>query len=504
MKEEAEDAGSIGTSLVRDDIVRLSRQPGASKQLDLRHACMAGIDLSYCDLRGALLAGADLGGSQLDGVNLSGASMAGVNMAGANLPAARLVSADLRGSDLPGSNLTRADLRSADLRRADLQNCYMPGACLSETNLQGADLQGARLPGANIRGADLRGARLRWADLEGADISGADLTGADLREADLPGAIAARAVLCWADISGANLTSSRFEGADLREVDLRGARLNGARFHQADLTDARLDRAILDGADFKGARIGREQLALLLAAGALGLSDAEIVESPESPVGLPGSVLRLRLGEHQLAAPRLAQMLTACTDLYTKIWLLSRGRLADMVAFAQHRTPQLAYEANLIVHEIRPSAPPEIRLGVAPEIGQSLRETIAAIAVGRRNDVHSAAMPIGTDEYNRVVDETVATEILHPEPDGSGHELGRERAALELERQRVVIERQRLRAQREAYRLRVMRLDLATESAARTVDLFQPNVSPTERSLLIQLLVPTMLQLGESVPVEFE
>lgn len=115
--------------------------------LEVPHAHLKSIDLSYANLQQSNLTGADL------------------------------TEADLKGADFREANLKEANLRGADLKGADLEGTNLAGANLSEANLASAFLWGA-----NLRGVDLSEANLAGADLEGAKLSSAILVGANLNE----------------------------------------------------------------------------------------------------------------------------------------------------------------------------------------------------------------------------------------------------------------------------------------------------------------------------------
>jgi hypothetical protein len=110
-----------------------------------------------------------------------------------NLKCADLSFADLRNAVLDGANLREADLRGTKLTRADLQGAYLRDADLRNAGLDRADLSRAYLVHSDLQGADLQYTNLSMADLRGTDLRGANLqmtnlSRADLREADLTGA----------------------------------------------------------------------------------------------------------------------------------------------------------------------------------------------------------------------------------------------------------------------------------------------------------------------------
>ena len=114
-------------------------------------AVLKKVDLSYANLRGALL---------------SKSSLARANLTGANL----------RGARLYASNFHLATLERADLRGAYLKNAVLTKACLREANLKHANLSGANLEHADLKDADLERCCLTRATLVETDFEGANLT----------------------------------------------------------------------------------------------------------------------------------------------------------------------------------------------------------------------------------------------------------------------------------------------------------------------------------------
>ncbi len=200
----------------------------------LKHALLAGVDLSLSDLSKADLEDAFLKDTHLSGANLSGARLKKAKLLDSdlscsensprrtNLSGADLNGADLSGADLSGANLRRADLRNSKLEQAksikgaiyddntqladvpNLSEAYKiePYADLEGEKLSKLDLSKANLSMANLKGADLSFANLKGADLKGASLKDADLSGADLKNAEVSNDVKTIAKLCstiWID-----------------------------------------------------------------------------------------------------------------------------------------------------------------------------------------------------------------------------------------------------------------------------------------------------------------
>ena len=80
---------------------------------------------------------------------------------------------DFSGGALINHDLSWRDLREAILDRCDLSGCNLEGAQLNEAKLFGADLTDCNLESADLRWADLRKADLSGAKLKAARMTGA-------------------------------------------------------------------------------------------------------------------------------------------------------------------------------------------------------------------------------------------------------------------------------------------------------------------------------------------
>ncbi|OZI63159.1 DUF2169 family type VI secretion system accessory protein [Bordetella genomosp. 11] len=117
----------------------------------LRHACLDGVELRQCGLRGVHLEGASLARARLHGSDLSECVFVGACLDGIDAAESLFVRADFTGATLRGANLmqsllgradfTRADLRDANLFRADVGEAVLDGS----TSLDGAYTEGAKL-----------------------------------------------------------------------------------------------------------------------------------------------------------------------------------------------------------------------------------------------------------------------------------------------------------------------------------------------------------------------
>jgi hypothetical protein len=77
-------------------------------------------------------------------------------------------------------------------------------------------------------------------------------------------------------------------------------------------------------------------------------------------------------------------------------------------------------------------------------------------------------------------------------------EVARQKALLDLEMQRVELLKAQLEAQRLQLTYEAERVSVALELAGKMIDRLRPNVDELTRAMLIQTLLPELLQLGNA------
>ena len=128
------------------------------------------INISLCNLKGAILRGVNLQGCDLLMANLQGCDLSGSNLAGARLCGVNLQNAILRNANLTG----------ADLSDSQLQNIYLPKTTIKDVCWTSSNLSGANLSGMNFQNADLYEVNFKNADLSNTNLQGANLQFAQL------------------------------------------------------------------------------------------------------------------------------------------------------------------------------------------------------------------------------------------------------------------------------------------------------------------------------------
>lgn len=338
------------------------------------------------------------------------------------------------------------------------------------------------------------------------DLSDENLEEIDLAYLNLNGATLARAKLMGAKLREANLFRTNLRSADLRSADLRGAYLGFADLRSTDLRGAFLDGAALRGADLSGANLEgaslyRDQLRDARLSGDVNLN----VKNEEAEDNV--STLGVRIIEEPLTAQNFAAIISALTELHTKCWLIVKGRFGDLIEYTQTHNPQFSEEAHLIIERMAHNSPLELKLNPGvKEIAEALKETIDAVSQAhiryeggrleneaQRLANEATALKMKQDELavqSSLKDKEQARQI-----EAQQAELNRLKALLEIQKQQLEIEQQQVALQKAMLESEHHRVSLAFETASRIVEQVAPNADATNRAMLIQSLLPQLLQL---------
>ncbi len=448
--------------LTREDVEQLLQQAGSPDKLNL-----SGMNLQEIDLRGFNLAGVNLRGATLTKANLFDANLSGAILAKANLSGANLFDAVLSGANLFDANLSGAILYGTDLREANLR----------EANLHGADLGDAYLGGVILGGAVLGGA----------DLSGADLSEADLRNAKLPGA-----VLSGADLRNAKLNGADLSGADLSEADLGGADLRGANLTNAEVDEGQLDKAQL------GDKVLLHNIPVLGV-----LSDHQdffhqkMMNSTKEWF-IAVRVIPIRITEEPLTPYNLAIALTALTELTTKFWLIAKRRFDDLIEYTQTHDARFAKEAGATIAYATYNSP--------FTFGFQVDKLVPSVADATMTVVNGLTQRKANLEKLELENQAAAQKIKEAEQKAQQEQ---QMAALEKEKQELALEKERLAIEEDRLALVEHRLDIqkkgledALELASKTVDILRPNADPDARAMMIQSVLPSILQLQNVTGLE--
>lgn len=212
--------------------------------------------------------------------------------------------------------------------------------------------------------------------------------------------------------------------------------------------------------------------------------------------------MRIRVNEVPLSPQNLIIIVSSITELYTKCWLIVRYRFADLIEYTQTHNRRFTDEANLVISNMKQNSPLNIdwKLDASPQgVIQAVGLAIDAI-VQAPHRVKSTALDNQTKEI------TLKLKELEGHEDLANKEQIRQIAAqkAELEKQAILleIEKQRLEVMAKRMEVEKMRIDYAFEIAGKMVDVLQPGSDEAVRIMLLQTLIPSLLQLGEGKGLE--
>jgi len=229
-----------------------------------------------------------------------------------------------------------------------------------------------------------------------------------------------------------------------------------------------------------------------------GLSDDSVPdEASLSPAGAD-THLQVQFAAEPLTAQHLARLTTALTDLHTRCWLIHTGRLEDLARYAMTRDPDLIREANLVVASIRLRSPLDVKLDISPQgLAEAMKTGIESVALlgARRQqaELENRGRELELEIRASEAEQAAAQHEQELELQRREREVAQQEKAVEIERKRLELERTRLELVRQQLELRVQAIKAANEM----LPLLYPGVSDDARPMLIQTLVPSLLQLSE-------
>jgi hypothetical protein len=203
-------------------------------------------------------------------------------------------------------------------------------------------------------------------------------------------------------------------------------------------------------------------------------------------------IVNIRIIEEPLTARNFATVVAALTELHTKYWLIQRGRLPDVIRYAQTYDMDLDREANLTIVHVSHNSPLDLNLKVVIPVGKALEETVDAIAQARhrirRAELENRARELDIEQKEQELQSTVAdTE--------QARQIQMQRELLELKKEELALQLQSLE-------LENRRMNYALELADKVVERLYPGADIRTKAMLAQTLLPQLLLLGSSNGLE--
>ena len=216
----------------------------------------------------------------------------------------------------------------------------------------------------------------------------------------------------------------------------------------------------------------------------------------EVATGKSTLTFQIRITEEPLTAQNFTTIISTLTELHTKAWLIQQGRFSDLINYAQTHDIRFTKEANLTIGKLAHNSPTLVELILNP--------TTLAAAAGAVVTL-TGALKIAIDNVGqtslRFKEKELDIEMRKQEAQRAQQtaaqqaEQERQKAQLEIEKQRLEIEKQRLEVEKN-------RVEVALETASKMIDALRPGIDMEKKGMLVQALLPTLLQLSTTEGLE--
>ncbi len=219
------------------------------------------------------------------------------------------------------------------------------------------------------------------------------------------------------------------------------------------------------------------------------LTDSSIAVLDETEV--LQTIIRIRITEEPLTAQNLITIISALTELYTKCWLIGQGRFADLIEYTQTRNARFAQKAHLVIARVAYNSPFNMDWKVdlsAPSVAEAFTTAIDAVTQ-RQQRLEKAELE------NRAKRQEIEQVKQKAAQENKLALLDQERQELEVERQRLELLEKRLEVQKKG-------IEFAIEIANKMVDILRPSADEDTRAMLIQAVLPNLLQLDNGKGLE--
>ena len=202
------------------------------------------------------------------------------------------------------------------------------------------------------------------------------------------------------------------------------------------------------------------------------------------------SPLYIRITENPLTAENVNTFLSAIVGLHTKCWLLSQGRLADLIEYGQTRDLRFVQEADLAISKLSHNSPLEAKIDVGEGLVKAITDAIERmLTIGftrRQRDLENQARDFENASNRRQAEDAHAAT-----------ELERKEKELALEIKSLEIERERLRLSIERQQGLLESVKIAIETADTLATQLYPDLSDGEKSMVARSIASNLSQLSE-------
>ncbi len=175
------------------------------------------------------------------------------------------------------------------------------------------------------------------------------------------------------------------------------------------------------------------------------------------------------------------------TELATKCWLIAHGRFADLIQYAQTHDVRFVEESQLHFTRITYNSPFDASFKIdvsASNVADAIVTTINGITQAKAQ-LKKAELE---NEAKALENEAAKQKVVRED----------QMALVELERQALAVERERLDLLEKQLDLQKKAIEYAFEIAAQAVTVVRPDANDQIKAMLIQTLLPTLLQ-GQNI-----
>ncbi len=224
-------------------------------------------------------------------------------------------------------------------------------------------------------------------------------------------------------------------------------------------------------------------------------------------VVLESALIQIRINEEPLTAQNLSTIIASLTDLHTKCRLIYQRRFAELIEYTQTHDTRFPKEANLIITQLTHNSPAEIKIDAGiKDIAEALKIGIDAFiqsplrykAAKLENEAKALETTLKEQEAQSAHEDKEQARTI----EAQRTEIEIQTARLRIAQQQLELEQQRLTLQKAILEAEYQRINLAFETASKIVERLASNADEANKGMLVQALLPQLLQLGSSNGLE--
>jgi hypothetical protein len=199
--------------------------------------------------------------------------------------------------------------------------------------------------------------------------------------------------------------------------------------------------------------------------------------------------LHIRIVEEPLTAHNFTTTISALTELHTKAWLIQQGRFPDLINYTQTHDIRFTKEADLTIGKLAHNSLTLLELILNPTTLAAAAGAVVTLAGALKiaiDNIGQASLRFKEKELDIEIRRQEAQQAQQTAAQKAGQEG--QKAQLEIERKRLEVEKNRV--------------EVALETASKMVDTLRPGIDKETKGMLVQALLPSLLQLSTTEGLE--